>query len=73
MIGDPAALARSALTAVVGQDHEARRPLDQMTIAELESKARMNEERLRLARQLGWFGGFGVGVVGCIGLSKLVR
>jgi hypothetical protein len=68
MIGDPAALARSALTAVVGQDHEARRPLDQM-----ESKARMNEERLRLARQLGWFGGFGVGVVGCIGLSKLVR
>jgi hypothetical protein len=33
-----------------------------MTIPELEARAQTYEERLRLARQAGWFAGFGGGV-----------
>jgi hypothetical protein len=31
-----------------------RRKLDEMSIPELEARVKMNEERLRLARQIGW-------------------
>lgn len=73
MITDPTALAQSALGAVVGRDQPGRRGLDEMTVAELEARARMNQERLRLARRLGWFGGFGVGVVGTLGTHRMIK
>jgi hypothetical protein len=70
---NPAALAQSALGVLVGRDLVGRRELDEMSIAELEAKVKMNEERLRLARQIGWLGGFGGGVVGVLGVAKMVR
>jgi len=44
-----------------------------MSVPELEAKVRMNEERLRLARQIGWLGGFGGGVVGVLGVAKMIK
>jgi hypothetical protein len=70
---NPAALAQSALGVLVGRDLVGRRELDEMSIAELEAKVKMNEERLRLARQIGWLGGFGGGVVGVLGVAKMIK
>jgi len=50
-----------------------RRKLDEMSISELEARVKMNEERLRLARQIGWLGGFGGGVVGVLGVAKMIK
>ena len=70
---NPAALAQSALGVLVGRDLVGRRELDEMSIAELEARVKMNEERLRLARQIGWLGGFGGGVVGGLGVAKMIK
>jgi hypothetical protein len=70
---NPAALAQSALGVVVGRDLLGRRELDEMTIPELEARVKMNEERLRLARKIGWLGGFGGGIVGVLGVAKMIR
>lgn len=70
---NPAALAQSALGFVVGGDLLGRRELDDMSVPELEARVKMNEERLRLARQIGWLGGFGGGVVGVLGVAKLIK
>ena len=68
-----AALAQSALGLVVGGDLLGRRDLDEMSVPELEARVRMNGERLRLARQIGWLGGFGGGVVGVLGVAKMIQ
>jgi hypothetical protein len=44
-----------------------------MSVPELEARVRMNGERLRLARQIGWLGGFGGGVVGVLGVAKMIK
>jgi len=44
-----------------------------MSIPELEARLQVNEERLRLARQVGWLGGFGGGVVGVFSVAKMVK
>ena len=52
-MSSPLGFAESAVSVVLGRDHLAWRNLDQMTTPELEARAQTNEERLRLARQVG--------------------
>ena len=42
-------------------------------VSELEARANVNEERLRLARQAGWIGGFGSGLLGALSVMKMMR
>jgi hypothetical protein len=73
MMNDPLAFAHSAVSVVLGHDAIPRRNLDEMTLQELEARARMNEERLRIARQAGWIGGFGSGFFGALTVAKMLK
>jgi hypothetical protein len=72
-MSSPLGFAESAVSVVLGRDHLAWRNLDQMTIPELQARAQTNEERLRLARQAGWFAGFGGGFLGAVSVAKMMR
>jgi hypothetical protein len=73
ILSSPMGFAQSAVSIILGRDHPARRDLDEMSIPELEARLQVNEERLRLARQVGWLGGFGGGVVGVFSVAKMVK
>jgi hypothetical protein len=72
-MSNPLEFAQTAVSVVLGRDHLVGRDLDQMTIQELEASAKVNEERLRLARQAAWIGGFGSGLLGALSVAKMMR
>lgn len=72
-MNNPVEFAQAAVSVVLGRDHFARRNLDELTIPELEAMAQMNEQRLRIARQAGWFGGFGSGFLGTFTVAKMLK
>jgi hypothetical protein len=72
-MSSPLGFAQSAVSVVLGRDHLAGRDLDEMTIPELEARAAVNEDRLRLARQAGWIAGFGGGLLGALSVAKMMR
>jgi hypothetical protein len=72
-MSNPLGFAQTAVSVVLGRDHLVGRDINQMTIPELEARAKVNAERLRLARQAGWLGGFGGGLIGALSVAKMMR
>jgi hypothetical protein len=73
MMNDPMRFAQSAVNVVLGIDHLSRRDPGEMTIQDLESVVQVNKERLRLARQAAWIGGFGSGFLGALSVVKMLK
>jgi hypothetical protein len=65
--------ADSAVSAVIGNAPIMSRNLDQMSVAELEARAKLNEERLRLVLQASWLTGFGSGFFGAVSVAKMMK
>lgn len=72
-MSSPLGFAQSAVSVVLGRDHLVGLDLNEMSIPELEARANVNEERLRLARQAGWIAGFGGGILGALSVGKMLR
>ena len=73
MMNSPMRFAQSAVNVVLGLDHLGRKDPGVMTIQELEAVVQMNKERLRLARQTAWIGGFGSGFLGTLSVVKMLK
>jgi hypothetical protein len=67
---NPLRFAESAVGVVLSRDE---RDPNEMTIPELEARAKLNEERLRLARQAGWLSGFGGGFLGALSVVRMMK
>ena len=73
VMSNPMRFAQSAVNVVLGLDHLSRRDPGEMTVQELETVVQMNKERLRLARQTSWIGGFGGGFLGTLSVAKMLK
>jgi predicted esterase len=73
MMSNPVKFAQSAVSVVLGADHPVRRDPGEMMIQELETAIQSNKERLRLARQTAWIGGFGSGFLGALSVVKKLK
>ena len=73
MMTNPVRFAQSAVNVVLGLDHLSRRDPREMTIQELEAIVQTNKERLRVARQTAWIGGFGSGFLGALSVVKMLK